>query len=75
MNKCLIQMFTEMHHDAREHLERVVCDDWAQTELSDTSIIFIKSNQYFAAALRHNPFFVRSCPCFTCIEFSLYCAF
>jgi hypothetical protein len=39
----------------------MLCDDWARS-FSDTSILFIESNQYFAAALRHNPHHVGVSP-------------
>ena len=66
---------TELHHDAREHFENVACDNWA-TLFSDVSIILVMSNQYFAPALRQNPYHVRTCPASAHVicSFSSHCA-
>jgi hypothetical protein len=52
---------TGFHNGGPEHFGHLLCDDWARS-FSNTSILFVESNQYFAAALRHNQHHVCTIP-------------
>jgi hypothetical protein len=41
------------HNGGPEHFGHMLCDDWTKA-FSETNILFVESNQYFAAALRQN---------------------
>jgi hypothetical protein len=57
----MLRLLAGFHNGGPEHFGHLLCDDWARS-FSDTSILFVESNQYFAAALRHNPHHVGTCP-------------
>jgi hypothetical protein len=68
----LKQSPTGFHNGGPEHFGHMLCDDWGQS-FADTSILFIESNQYFAAALRQNLHHVGASLAFRRILSSVSC--